>query len=483
MGLRKFDIQLDKFSAEASLRCDTDFINFSRTPKEKSFSFGALFDVVEYEKKDRLALIDDIEDIPFQYSEIGNITKQGDVEPVTLDFSTRDELVEDYFKKIKKGDIQTAQAGNILLSKVRPNLKKYALIDNDLTDVFYTTALIQLRPKKLNKLLYYSFRTVFYSNLMSIARQGKGYPTIKIDDLFCIKLDSNIINIFESNEQSLLDKIEPIEKNIKKLKSKIKDPQEVINRVFSREFKIDIEKVEKEEQKKEFIVSSTLAFRNPNLRNSARWHKIAPIQEAMYANITCIKKLGDYIASTKNGWSPSCRESDSLNLVFGVSCISKNGVINYDDIKISDQTRTNIETYFAQENDFFVSRGNTTDLVALASVVEELPDEKNIIFPDLFIRIDFDEKIILKKYLAYLFNSIIGRYYFKYSAKGKNQTMVKISSDEINGFFLPVPPLNIQQRIIDEIKIELDSQEIIKTEIEVERNKIDEIIENAIKNS
>lgn len=226
-----------------------------------------------------------------------------------------------------------------------------------------------------------------------------------------------------------------------------------------------------------------MAFRNPNLRNSARWHKIAPIQEAMYANITCIKKLGDYIASTKNGWSPSCRESDSLNLVFGVSCISKNGVINYDDIKISDQTRTNIETYFAQENDFFVGRGNTTDLVALASVVEELPDEKNIIFPDLFIRIDFDEKIISKKYLAYLFNSIIGRYYFKYSAKGKNQTMVKISSDEINGFFLPVPPLNIQQRIIDEIKIELDSQEIIKTEIEVERNKIDEIIENAIKNS
>jgi type I restriction enzyme S subunit len=203
----------------------------------------------------------------------------------------------------------------------------------------------------------------------------------------------------------------------------------------------------------------------------------------MYENITCIKKLGDYIISTKNGWSPSCRESDSLNLVLGVSCISKYGVINYDDIKISDQTRTNIETYFAQENDLFVSRGNTTDLVALASVVEDLLDEKNIIFPDLFIRIDVDEKRISKKYLAYLFNSIIGRYYFKYSAKGKNQTMVKISSDEINGFFLPVPSLVIQQQIINEIKTELDAQEKIKIKIQKERNNIDVIIKNAIKNS
>ena len=482
MGLRQFEIKLYQFSAETSLRCDTDFIDFSRTPKEKSFFFGDLFDVVELEKKDRLALIDDIEDIPFQYSEIGNVTKQGEVEAVTLDFSARDEHVEDYFKKIEKGDIQTAQIGNILLSKVRPNLKKYVLIDKELSKVFYTTALIQIRPKKLNKLLYYSFRTVFYNNLMSIARQGKGYPTLKIDDLFCIKLDSNIINIFESNEKSLLDKIEPIEKNIKKLKSKTKAPQEVINPVFAREFKIKLAKVGKAEQQKEFIVSSTLAFRNPNLRTSARWHKIVPIQKAMYENITCIKKLGDYITSTKNGWSPSCRESDSLNLVLGVGCISKCGVINYDDMKISDQTRANIETYFAQENDLFVSRGNTTDLVALASVVEDLPDEKNTVFPDLFIRIDVDEKRISKKYLAYLFNSIIGRYYFKYSAKGKNQTMVKISSDEINGFFLPVPSLGIQQRIVDEIKTELDAQEKIKIEIEKERSKIDEIIENAIKN-
>lgn len=71
-------------------------------------------------------------------------------------------------------------------------------------------------------------------------------------------------------------------------------------------------------------------------------------------------------------------------------------------------------------------------------------------------RIDVNENDILKEYLAYLFNSIIGRFYFKYSAKGKNQTMVKISSDELNNFFLPIPPLKFQQKIVVEIKAELD---------------------------
>ena len=38
-----------------------------------------------------------------------------------------------------------------------------------------------------------------------------------------------------------------------------------------------------------------------------------------------------------------------------------------------------------------------------------------------------------------------------------------------------------QQKIVDEIKTELDKQEEMKKKIETQRNKIDEIIENAIK--
>jgi type I restriction enzyme S subunit len=117
----------------------------------------------------------------------------------------------------------------------------------------------------------------------------------------------------------------------------------------------------------------------------------------------------------------------------------------------------------------------------LASIVKGMPEEKDIIFPDLFIRLEVDEKHILKDYLAYLFNSIIGRFYFKYASKGKNQTMVKISSDELNNFYLPVPPTEIQRKIIDEIKSGFEKQLDIRQKIKVERNKIDLVIDKAIR--
>ncbi|MBL8676698.1 MAG: restriction endonuclease subunit S, partial [Alphaproteobacteria bacterium] len=225
---------------------------------------------------------------------------------------------------------------------------------------------------------------------------------------------------------------------------------------------------------------NNIIYHNPNLRSSVRWHKIAPIQKVMYKNNPYIKKLGKYIVSTRNGWSPNCKESDSNLCVFGVNSISADSIIKYTDLKYSNETRNNISDFYVNENDLFISRGNTTDLVALASVAKDLPEDQNFIFPDLFIKIEPNDHFLNKEYLAFIFNSIIGRLYFKYSAKGKNQTMVKVSSDELTNFYLPIPPIKTQIKIVDEIKAELDKQSGVKNQIEHKKSKIKEIIEKAI---
>jgi len=481
MGLRQFDIQLDKFSAEASLRCDTDFIDFSRTPKEKSFSFGALFDVVEYEKKDRLALIDGIEDIPFKYSEIGNVTKQGDVEAVTLDFSTRDELVEDYFKKIEKGDIQTAHTGNILLSKVRPNLRKYVLIENDLTDVFYTTALIQLRPKKLNKLLYYSFRTVFYDNLMSIARQGKGYPTLKIDDLFCIKLDSNVINIFENNEKSILDKIEPIEKNIEILKSKIKIPQEVINRVFARELSFNLRRFEALKKVKIFDLDFKHYGNNKDLRKSVKFHRQAGQFVLDELKSKTSKKIKDYISEPivlGKGISPAQYDDDNGEYYYLSMATIKNWKFEKENARlVTDKYASDNQNKTVQVNDIILARSGE-GTIGKVSIIDD--EELNGIFADFTMRIRLTDYNPLFAY--YYFRTEYFQYLVEINKKGLGNN-TNIFPSQIQEFpLLDILPEE-QDRIVLEIKTELDAQEKIKAEVVQERNKIDEIIENAIKNS
>ena len=120
-------------------------------------------------------------------------------------------------------------------------------------------------------------------------------------------------------------------------------------------------------------------------------------------------------------------------------------------------------------------------MVALASVVEEEISE-DIIFPDLYIKIQLDETRIDKKYLALLFNSFFGRLYFKYASKGKNQSMVKISSSELYDFYLPIPDIEIQRQVVKKIQTQIDAQSHIDREIERNMAKINLIIEEAIRN-
>lgn len=190
--------------------------------------------------------------------------------------------------------------------------------------------------------------------------------------------------------------------------------------------------------------------------------------------------LGNFLIETKNGWSPLSTEDSNGIPILGQEHFSFDSILKISPTKFTEDTKNNIEDYFIEQGDFFVSRGNTVDLVALASLVEEEISE-DIIFPDLYIKIKFDETLIDKKYLALLFNSFFGRLYFKYVSKGKNQTMVKISSSELYNFYLPIPKIEIQRKVIEQIKNQINVQNSIDKEIEKNMAEINLIIEAAIK--
>lgn len=480
MGLKRFDVQLKKLSAENSLRCDVDFIDFSKTTKGSTLSFNELFDIVECDKEERLSIIEKIEEIPFKYSEIGHVTKQGNVEPVALKFSTRCELVEDYFKKIEKGDIQTANSGNILLSKVRPNLKKYVFIDDNLSNIFYTTALIQLKPKKLNKLLYYSLRTVFYKNLMSISRQGKGYPTLKVDDLFSIRLDSKIINLYEENEKFLLKKIDPIEQKIKKLKAKIKPPKDIINFVFAREFKFNLDEFESLKKVKIFDVNVSDFGKNEDLRNSAKFHRLADkfIIDELKQHTN--KKIKDFISEPillGHGISPAQYDDNGEYYYLSMATI-KNWKFEKENARlVSDKFANDNHNKTVQVDDILLARSGEGTIGKVAIIDDE---ELQGIFADFTMRIRLKDYNGL--FAFYYFRTEYFQYLVEINKKGLGNN-TNIFPSQIQELPLLDISLQKQQKIVNEIKAGLDAQERIKTEIDAQRNDIDTIIENAIKNS
>jgi len=157
-----------------------------------------------------------------------------------------------------------------------------------------------------------------------------------------------------------------------------------------------------------------------------------------------LRSLGEAVMNTRNGWSPKCEGGDTK--VLTLSCL-KNGIIDYNQIKFTSLSRNDIHKYYVSEGDFFYSRGNTPELVALAGIAP--PIEEDIIYPDLLTKVKFNEKKILKEYAVILFNSYFGRQYFSSVPKGNSPTMVKVSQPYMMQFQVPyMDDLKAQRDIV-----------------------------------
>ena len=267
--MRIQNINLNLISTEKTLRKDYDFHSYNLQTSHNYVKFDELFSIAS-------SKIDStIFDEPFEYCEIGNVTKDGDSNPVALDFSNR--LIEygDYYKKIEKGDIISVDKDDILLSKVRPNLRKYVRVTDENEKYFYTSAFIRLKPKKLSSVLYYCFRTVFYNDLMAIARQGKGYPTINEKDLKTLKFKKSIIDKLELQEEKISSDIAIIENLIEGKRKEIVSTQKIIDAIFGETFTFDYKRFDELKAISVYSTTQNVYANNPDLRFSAKFHRPA----------------------------------------------------------------------------------------------------------------------------------------------------------------------------------------------------------------
>ena len=187
--------RFSNYSSEISLRNDFKYINSLSKGDELFYTFKEIFDFVEYTYTN----LNDLDE--FLYAEIGDVTKNGDVNPTLLSFNDRNEENESLFKKIEKGDIIKPLKGDILISKIRPYLNKNVLIGDE--EIYYTKAFIHIRPKINPEIFYFAIRTIFYNQINAVSRQGKGYPTLKEDDLKTIRFSKHIIDSFIKNEAEI----------------------------------------------------------------------------------------------------------------------------------------------------------------------------------------------------------------------------------------------------------------------------------------
>ena len=469
------------FASEISLRFDYLFNNYVTQISGDYYTYKELFEIVEYSKVDISKLS------TFKYAEIGNVEKTGEVNPVTLSINHRNELNESLFKKIEKGDIIKPKKGDILISKIRPYLNKNVLIDD--REIYFTKAFIQIRPKIDSLIFYHTLRSILFKNLNAVSRQGKGYPTLKEDDLKIIRFPKRIIDAIINNQVDLVNKIISIEEEIKQLKKSKKDVLSIINEVFadyynySRELWKEFGKgmtagTQKSYPKtfKTYKMPFSQIEKSKTLRVSSRFHN--PITQKLTdilltKPVTTVEKI---IKEIVKGVQPKYNNEGTVPVIKIASL--KNDYIDLDNTELVTQSFINNlkENQKARKNDIILC---CTGKVSLGKIDIYEDKEKAVLSVDNYL-IRLKENIYDIYFFTYFFRSILGAYQIERDYTGATN-QIHLYDKQIKSFNIPDIPLKEQTKIVVKIKSRIDAQKEIDKQIKEKQNEISELLENTIK--
>lgn len=158
--------------------------------------------------------------------------------------------------------------------------------------------------------------------------------------------------------------------------------------------------------------------------------------------------LGDVVESMKNGiYRPAASYSDD-----GLACLRMynidEGRIVWRDIKRMRLTESEIREYELLPGDLLVNRVNSRELVGKTAVVPA--GLERCVFESKNIRVRVRRDVVEPRFVGFALLAS-GRSHFDHNAQ-QVVGMASISQPQVASFKLPLPPLDVQRRIVAEIE-------------------------------
>lgn len=323
-------------------------------------------------------------------------------------------------KEIRTESQFVVNAGDFIMSKIDARNGAYGIVSEELDNAVVTSSFPyfefqgQINPKYL---LYIVTQPYFYKKIEDMVSGATGRRSVEVDDFLDMEIPLPLIE-----EQNLI--VEKIEKQ----KAVIQGAELII-----KNWELDIS---------EFIVGVELA------------------------------QIGNAVIDTRNGWSPVCKGGKQA--VLSLACL-KNGEIDFTEIKYTDEERSDVKKFYVKKGDFFYSRGNTKELVALSAIAKK--NIQSIVFPDLLTKVVFNEEMILPDFAVLCFNSKLGRTYFGNVPEGASPSMVKVSQGYMMDFKVPFLGNILQQeKIINEMAKKSEVIKALQTMIANSKKRIENIL-------
>lgn len=469
MALKQFTIDYPELSNDIFLRFDFDYFEIKK--KLKLDKAEKLKKYLQYLETGKPIVPDDYSDTITDnvHIVVRNIVdgKFDDDNVIYINDDKAEEL-EKY--RISKGDIVIGISSNCGFSFY------YDGSDNRNLTLSHYLARFSVNQKYINPIfLNYYINSAIIKQYFRSVETGK---TLKNLSKYYIKQLPILINE-RTIQDAIVQKIEPIEKSIGVLKEKVLSNEIVINKVFANHFGFDIENADK--KKRELVHYASLEdLANEELKFdiSLKYRYIFLKYIKNPSNIEWIElgKLVDVKGGKRLPKGQNITEEETDYKYIRVDDLSWSGVFDLENIKyISEENHKAIKNYIAKENDILLTIVGAT--VGKCGLVPLELDGENITenFARLIIK---DKENYLPEYVNYCLQSKTSVYQIdEYKGRGSQG---KLALFRIKKIKMPKIGKTQQQEIVDEIKAELDKQELLKQQITTERNKIDDIVEKSI---
>lgn len=346
---------------------------------------------------------------------------------------------------------QKAKVNHLFWCKVDTKNGAFGIIKDEFQDglgssnmTFAELDLSKIEPEYL-QLFFKSKKLNTYMDNQVVGSTNRKY--IKFDDLLnnikiplpSIEQQKEIVNKY--HEKLNLSKEQEIEASQKE--------SDIEKYLFS-ELNFEVKNSEYENNLLQFI----------KFKNISRWDT-----QSNYFNPDNLKsnynfvRINELIKYSQYGLSEKA-DLNQINIPFLRMNNIQNGELNVDDLKYISLSEKQKENYLLDFGDILFNRTNSKELVGKSAVFKL---EKTYSFASYLIRLKLNNELVNNDYFVILLNSSLGR--MQIDATSRQITgQVNINVEELKSFLLPLPSVEIQEKIVGNI-------EIIKNEIKDLRQK------------
>ncbi|MEO5332957.1 MAG: restriction endonuclease subunit S [Magnetococcus sp. YQC-5] len=157
--------------------------------------------------------------------------------------------------------------------------------------------------------------------------------------------------------------------------------------------------------------------------------------------------LGDAVEECKYGTSIKANTSGTGFPILRMGNI-QNGRLDVSDLKHIDLPENEAERYVLQHGDILINRTNSLELVGKSAVFYGL--EGQWVYASYLVRLRIDRSKAIPEYVNAVINSRIGRNYVYRTAR-RAIGMVNINAQEIQRMPLPLPSLQEQEKLVQQM--------------------------------